>query len=321
MRIVVLDDYQDVARSFGPFDRLDASVEVRNEHIDDPDALVGALRGADVVVAMRERTPFGAPEFARLPDLRLLVTTGMANASIDLTAAAAHGVTVCGTGGGGGGSRKSSATAELTWALIFALLRHVPEEDRALRDGRWQTTVGTELGGLTLGVAGLGRLGSQVARIGQAFGMDVVAWSRHLTVDRAASVGVRAVSKDELLAASDVLTVHLKLSDRTRGLFGAADLARMKPTSILVNTSRGPIVEEAALVAALRAGALAGAGLDVYDREPLPADSPLRGAPRTVLTPHLGYVTRQTYAAWFTEIVENIEAWAAGTPVRVLGRA
>ncbi|TQS45349.1 D-2-hydroxyacid dehydrogenase family protein [Cryptosporangium phraense] len=316
MHIVVLDDYQDVARSFGPFDRLDATVEVIHEHLDDP---VDALRGADVVVAMRERTPFGAAEFARLPDLRLLVTTGMANAAIDLAAAEAHGVVVCGTGGPTGGSPKSSATAELTWALIFALLRHVPAEDAALRAGRWQTTVGTELGGLTLGVAGLGRLGSQVARIGQAFGMDVIAWSANLTADRAADVGVTAVGKDELLARSDVLTVHLKLSDRTRGLFGRADLARLKPTAILINTSRGPIVDEAALAAALHAGALAGAGLDVYDREPLPADSPLRTAPRTVLTPHLGYVTRQTYAAWFTQIVENIEAWAAGSPVRVLG--
>jgi len=314
MRIVVLDDYQDVARSFGPFDRLGADVSVLHEHLG-PEAVVDALRGADVVVTMRERTPFDESLFVRLPDLRLLVTTGLVNASIDLAAAARHGVTVCGTATAPGPAR---ATTELTWALILAVVRHVPQEDRALRAGRWQTTVGTGLAGSTLGVAGLGRLGAQVAQVGRAFDMDVVAWSANLTAERAAEVGARAVSKQELLTTADVLTVHLKLSDRTVGLFGADELALLKPTAVLVNTSRGPIVDEDALVAALHAGTLAGAGLDVYGREPLPPGSPLLSAPRTVLTPHLGYVTRQTYELMYTQIVENIEAWRAGAPTRVM---
>ncbi|MFG1925918.1 D-2-hydroxyacid dehydrogenase family protein [Cryptosporangium sp. NPDC048952] len=315
MRIVVLDDYQNVARTFGPFDRLGAEVTVRSEHVGDVDQLITALRGVDVVVAMRERTPFGAAQFSRLPDLKLLVTTGMVNASIDLEAAAAHGVTVCGTEGAPGPSK---ATAELTWALILAVLRHVPEENRALRAGQWQTTVGTGVAGSTLGLAGLGRLGSQVARVGRAFDMDVIAWSENLTAARASEVGVRAVSKEELLTNADVLSVHLRLSDRTAGLFGAAELALMKPTAVLINTSRGPIVDEKALVAALHAGALGGAGLDVYDTEPLPPHHPLLAAPRTVLLPHLGYVTAQTYAHWYPQLVENIEAWSAGTPIRVM---
>ncbi|MFF5288342.1 D-2-hydroxyacid dehydrogenase family protein [Paractinoplanes globisporus] len=314
MKIVVLDDYQRVARSFGPFDTLaDAEVEVLHEHLDDP---TEALHGAEVVVAMRERTPFRAETFAELPALRLLVTTGMANAAIDLAAAAAHGVTVCGTTASG--SAKSSNTAELTWALILACRRHVVAEDRALREGRWQTTVGTELAGSTLGVLGLGRLGGQVARIGRAFDMRVIAWSRNLTGERAAEVGAEPVSRAELFAASDVLTVHLKLSERTIGLIGAAELAAMKPSAILVNTSRGPIVDESALVTALTAGTIAGAGLDVYDVEPLPAGNPLRGAPNTVLLPHLGYVTEGGYRTMYGQIVEDIAAWRAGSPLRVL---
>ncbi|GIE73881.1 D-2-hydroxyacid dehydrogenase family protein [Actinoplanes palleronii] len=317
MRIVVLDDYQRVARSYGPFDGLpEADVEVLHEHLDDQDALVSALRGADVVAAMRERTPFTAELFARLPDLRLLITTGMVNASIDLDAARARGVTVCGTTMAG--SVTSSNTAELTWALILAVQRHVAAEDRALRDGRWQTTIGTDLNGTTLGVLGLGRLGSQVARIGQAFDMRVIAWSENLTPERAAEAGATCVSRDELFAASDVLTVHLKLSDRTKSVVGAAELAAMKRTAVLINTSRGPIVDRDALVAALTAGTIAGAGLDVYDVEPLPAGDPLRGAPNTVLLPHLGYVTDRTYQVMYQQIVEDVTAWRDGTPVRVL---
>jgi phosphoglycerate dehydrogenase-like enzyme len=315
MKIVVLDDYQRVARSYGPFDSLpDAEVEVLHEHVTGLDELARALRGAEVVVAMRERTPFPAEVFANAPDLRLLITTGMKNASIDLAAAAAHGVTVCGT------AAASSArnTAELTWALILACRRRVVTEDRALREGRWQTTIGADLAGTTLGVLGLGRLGVQVARIGQAFDMRVIAWSQNLTPERAEAAGATLVSRDELFAESDVLSVHLKLSERTVGLVGAAELAAMKPSAILVNTSRGPIVDEAALVTALTAGSIAGAGLDVYDVEPLPAGNPLRGAPNTVLLPHLGYVTDATYRAWFEQIVENIAAWRSGTPVRVL---
>ncbi|XVV16027.1 D-2-hydroxyacid dehydrogenase family protein [Actinoplanes sp. CA-131856] len=317
MKIVVLDDYQRVAREYGAFDTLQADVEVLHEHLDGEDEVADALRGADVVVAMRERTPFPASLFAKLPDLRLLVTTGMANAAIDLSAAAERGVTVTGTQMYG--STKSSNTTELTWALILAVRRHVVVEDRALRDGRWQTTVGTDLAGSTLGVLGLGRLGRQIARIGQAFDMRVIAWSQNLTPERAEEAGVAYVGKDRLFAESDVLTVHLKLSERTTGLVGAAELAAMKPTSILVNTSRGPIVDQGALVAALTARTIAGAGLDVYDEEPLPLGNPLRGAPNTVLLPHLGYVTESGLRTMYEQVVEDIAAWREGKPLRVLG--
>nr|WP_221375131.1 D-2-hydroxyacid dehydrogenase family protein [Actinoplanes polyasparticus] len=317
MRIVVLDDYQRVARAYGDFDSLpEADVEVVHEHIADRDALVAALQDAEVVVAMRERTAFPAEVFERLPKLRLLVTTGMANAAVDFAAAAAHGVTISGTTMYG--NTKSSNTAELTWALILACRRHVVTEDRALRDGRWQTTVGSDLAGSTLGVLGLGRMGTQVARIGQAFDMRVIAWSENLTAERAAEAGATLVSRDELFAGSDVLTVHLKLSERTTGLVGAAEFAAMKPSAVLVNTSRGPIVDETALVAALIAGSIAGAGLDVYDVEPLPRGNPLRGAPRTVLLPHLGYVTEASLRGMYQQVVEDIAAWQAGAPVRVL---
>jgi phosphoglycerate dehydrogenase-like enzyme len=307
MRIVVLDDYQRVARKYGKFDD---DVQVLHEHLADP---VEAIDEADVVVAMRERTPFPAEIFDRLPRLRLLVTTGMANAAIDMEAAAAHGVTVCGTEMHG-----SRNTAELTWALILACRRHVVAEDRALRDGRWQTTVGTDLAGSTLGLLGLGRLGSQVAAIGRAFDMRVVAWSQNLTPERAAEAGATWVSKHDLFTVSDVVSVHLKLSPRTEGLVGAADLAAMKPSSILINTSRGPIVDQDALVSALASGSIAGAGLDVYDAEPLPAGHPLRGAPNTVLLPHLGYVTEGAYSSMYEQVVEDIAAWRSGSPVRVL---
>jgi phosphoglycerate dehydrogenase-like enzyme len=307
MRIVVLDDYQRVARKYGKFDD---DVQVLHEHLADP---VEAIDEADVVVAMRERTPFPAEIFDRLPRLRLLVTTGMANAAIDMEAAAAHGVTVCGTEMHG-----SRNTAELTWALILACRRHVVAEDRALRDGRWQTTVGTDLAGSTLGLLGLGRLGSQVAAIGRAFDMRVVAWSQNLTAERAAEAGATWVSKHDLFTVSDVVSVHLKLSPRTEGLVGAADLAAMKPSSILINTSRGPIVDQDALVSALASGSIAGAGLDVYDAEPLPAGHPLRGAPNTVLLPHLGYVTEGAYSSMYEQVVEDIAAWRSGSPVRVL---
>jgi phosphoglycerate dehydrogenase-like enzyme len=317
VKIVVLDDYQDVARRLGPFDTLAGDeVEVLQAHVGDPAELARVLAGATVVVAMRERTSFRAETFDTLPDLRLLVTTGMANAAIDLDAAAAHGVTVCGTGMAG--SAKSSNTTELTWALILAVRRHVVTEDQAVRAGRWQTTIGTDLAGTTLGVLGLGRLGTQVARIGQAFDMRVVAWSQNLTAEKAAAAGATWVPKDELLATSDVLTVHLKLSERTTGLIGAAELAAMKPTAVLINTSRGPIVDETALVTALTTGTIAGAGLDVYDTEPLPAGNPLRGAPHTVLLPHLGYVTEEAYRTMYRQVVEDIQAWRAGAPVRVL---
>jgi phosphoglycerate dehydrogenase-like enzyme len=304
VRIAVLDDYQAVAPPY--FEGLDAVVF--HDHVDDDDALVARLEPFDAVVAMRERTPFTAARLERLPRLRLLVTTGMGNASFDMDAAAARGITVCGTGGIGG------STAELTWGLILALARDIPRADAAVRAGAWQTTVGVDLAGATLGVVGHGRLGSRVAAIGRAFGMDVIAWSQNLRE----AEGAEVVSKQELFERADVVTVHLKLSARTTGLIGAQELAWMKPTAYLVNTSRGPIVDEAALLDALRSGAIAGAGLDVFDAEPLPRDHPLRGAPRTVLTPHLGYVTKATYDVFYREAAEDVRAFAAGSPIRVL---
>lgn len=314
LRVAVLDDYQGVALGSGPWAQLPAGAAVTcfADHLDDDDALVERLAPYPVVVAMRERTPFPARVLERLPGLRLLVTTGMGNRSIDLDAARDLGIVVSGTAG------LESPTAELTWALILGLARHVAEEDTALRAGRWQTTVGTDLEGATLGVVGLGRLGGRVAGIGKAFGMRVLAWSQNLQPARAAAAGVEAVSKEELFADADFLTVHLVLSDRTRGLVSAADLARMKPTAYLVNTSRGPIVDEDALAAALREGRIAGAGLDVFSVEPLPAGHPLRSAPRTLLSPHLGYVTERTYRLFFEDVVADIAAFAAGEPVRVL---
>jgi phosphoglycerate dehydrogenase-like enzyme len=310
--VAVLDDYQQVARHYAPWDELDAEVTYFHDHIVNDGVLRDLLREFEVIVAMRERTPFTAKRLASLPNLELLVTTGMRNASIDVAAAHERGIVVSGTGG------VSAATAELTWALILALARHVPAEDRSVHEGGWQTTVGIDLAGRTLGVAGLGNQGAPVARIGQAFGMRVIAWSQNLTAERAAEHGAEAVTRDQLLAQSDVLTIHLKLSERSRGLIGAGELARMKPTALLVNTSRGPIVDEGALVAALRDGTIGGAALDVFDTEPLPADHPLRSAPNTVLTPHIGYVTESTYEVFYGQAVEDIAAWRDGAPVRVL---
>jgi phosphoglycerate dehydrogenase-like enzyme len=313
-RIAVLDDYQSVAATYADWSQVPEPLEVVefSDHLADEDALAARLEPFDVVVAMRERTPFPRSLLGRLPNLKLLVTTGAKNASIDVAAAKERGVTVCGTGA------HPSGTAELTWALILAAARHLPEEDADVRAGGWQRTVGTDLAGATLGVIGLGRLGERVARIGGAFGMDVVAWSQNLTAERAAEVGVRRVPKEELLGTADVLTIHLQLSDRTRGLLGADEFALMKETAILVNTSRGPIVDEPALLDALRSGRIAGAGLDVFDTEPLPADHPLRSEPRAVLTPHLGYVTKATYEVFYRGAVEDVAAYLAGEPIRVI---
>lgn len=313
-QVVVLDDYQQVAKEYADWSGLGPDVRVRfeREHHAGADELVEALAGVEVVVAMRERTPFPADVLDRLPDLRLLVTTGAKNASIDLAAASERGITVCGTG------QLPTAAAEHTWALILAALRHVPTEDALIRSGGWQATVGGDLAGRTLGVVGLGRLGSRVARVAQAFEMRVVAWSQNLTAESAAEQGVERVEKDELLSTADVVTLHLRLSERTRGIVGARELALMKPNALLINTSRGPLVDEPALVEALESGRLGGAALDVYDVEPLPVDHPLRRAPRTVLTPHVGYVTEGSYTAYFTGAVEDIRAWLAGSPVRVL---
>jgi phosphoglycerate dehydrogenase-like enzyme len=314
-QVAILDDYQGVALRLADWSSLPAvaDVVVFRDHVADEAKVAARLADFDVVVAMRERTPFPRTLIERLPRLRLLVTTGMRNASIDLRAAADHGTLVCGTAG------LPSPTAELTWALILALVRRVPREDRATRDGRWQETLGTTIHGKTLGVLGLGQLGSRVARVGRAFEMEVLAWSQNLTPERAAAIGATlAGSRDELLARADIVTIHLVLSERTRGLLGAREVALMRPSAYLVNTSRGPIVDERALIAALEAGAIAGAGLDVYDEEPLPPDHPFRRLPNTVITPHLGYVTEETYRIFYSQALEDIRAFLAGAPVRVL---
>lgn len=315
-KIAILDDYQRVARSSADWQRvtdgLGAEVTTFDHHLGGDDDVVAALAPFDVLVVMRERTAFPAEVLAGLPHLRLLVTTGPANAAIDVAAAHRAGITVCGTGG----VLDNAATVEMTWALILATVRHVPEEDRRLRDGGWQETVGADLKGRRLGVVGLGGIGRPVAAVGQAFGMDVAAWSRHLEPDDARAVGVTPVSKEELFDTSDVVTIHMKLSRGSRGLVGPEDLGRMGAHAILVNTSRGPIVDEEALLEALHAGTIGGAGLDVFATEPLPVGSPWRSAPRTVLTPHLGYVTGRTLSTMYADAVADIEAFAAGTPVR-----
>ncbi|WP_415854381.1 D-2-hydroxyacid dehydrogenase family protein [Sinomonas sp. G460-2] len=313
MRIAVLDDYQGVAASLADWDSLGADVTFFTEHRgQDDDGVVAALSGYDAIVAMRERTPLSADRLARLPDLKLIISTGRRNASIDLKATAARGITVCHTG------YLPSPAAEHTWALIHAATRRLDVELGAIASGGWQTTVGRGLEGARLGVLGLGNLGSRVARVGLAFGMDVVAWSQNLTDERAAEVGVRRVEKEELFATADILTIHLVLSKRSRGLVGADELALMKPGSILVNTSRGPIVDEGALLDALSGGRLGLAALDVFDVEPLPADHPFRTAPRTILTPHIGYVTREQYEVFYRDAVEDIAAFVAGHPIRLL---
>jgi phosphoglycerate dehydrogenase-like enzyme len=311
MRVVVLDDYQQVALALLDLPPGVDAVAMPT-HIGDEDELVSALEGADVVVAMRERTRLPGSVLSRLPDLRLLVTTGMGNAVIDLAAATAAGICVSGTSG------TLTPTSELTWGLIFALLRHIPTEDARIRAGGWQSTVGVSVAGKTLGLLGAGRLGKVVADAAHAFRMPVIAWSQNLTAERAADVGAERVTKEELFARADVVSIHLVLGDRTRGLVGEPELRAMKPTAVLINTSRGPIVDEAALVRALHEGWIAGAGLDVFDTEPLPVDHPLRSAPRTVLTPHIGYVTDDCYRVFHRDISEDIAAFAAGTPVRVL---
>lgn len=314
MKVTVLDDYQGVALEMADWSPVLArgAVDVFTDHVVDPAALATRLAPYDVVVLMRERTPLPGTVIDQLPNLRLVVTTGRRNPVIDLAAARARGIVVCGT------DSRGSAPGELTWALILGLSRHLVTEAGNVRAGGWQTTLGRDLAGKTLGILGLGRIGSQVAAVGRAFGMDVVAWSAHLTAERAAAAGARAVDLDELLATADVATIHLVLSDRTRGLVGARELALMKPDALLVNTSRGPIIDGAALVEALRAGRLGGVGLDVFDDEPLPVDHPLRTSPRVLATPHIGYVTEDVYRTFFAGVVEDIVGFLEGSPVRVL---
>lgn len=312
MKIAILDDYQDVATSFADWGSLDAETVVFTQPFTDAAEVVRRLAGFDVLVAMRERTPFPAEVLERLTGLRLLVSTGPVNAAIDVKAARKLGITVCGTG------YFSQPTAEHTWALILGAARNLPDEASSMRTGGWQTSIATGLHGKTLGLLGLGRLGSQVARIGQAFGMTPIAWSQHLAAGKAAEHGVRAVTKAELFAESDVLSIHLVLSERTRGLVGAADLRSMKPTAILVNTSRGPIVDEDALYETLREGRIHRAAIDVFDTEPLPAGHRLRSLPNALLTGHVGYVTRELYETFYRDAVEDIAAFRAGAPIRLM---
>lgn len=314
MRIAILDDYQNVSLELADWSGLAGRAEpvVFTEHLGGADSVARALAGFPIVVAMRERTPFPAELLDRLPELKLLVTTGMRNFSIDMAAAKAHGVAVRGT------ELLPWPAAELTWGLIMALSLNIPRDAASMAGGGWQTGVGQSLHGRTLGIIGLGKQGRRVARFARAFEVDVVAWSRNLTQDQAAEHHAKRVELDELLAMSDIVTIHVVLNEGTRGLIGARELGRMKPDAFLVNTARGPVVDEAALLEALNSGGIAGAAIDVYDTEPLPAGHPLRSAPNAVLTPHMGYVTRDNLALMYTQAVEDIEAWLNGEPVRVL---
>ena len=316
LRCAVLDDYQNAAFEAADWSPVADRVAVRtlNRHIGDEAALASLIGDCEIVVIMRERTPFTAPLFARLPNLKLLVTTGMKNAAIDVAAARAHGVIVCGT------ASRSEPPAELTWALMLALARHVVQESAAFRaNGPWQSTVGEDLHGTTLGVLGLGKIGARVARVALAFDMRVLAWSENLTGDRAQAAGVQlAPSKAHLLEQSDIVSIHLMLSRRTRDLLGAADLRRMKRTAYLINTSRAAIVDRDALIQALREGWIAGAGIDVFEEEPPAPDDPLRSLPNVLATPHLGYVSRDNYRTYYGEAVEDIAAFLDGSPIRVL---
>jgi phosphoglycerate dehydrogenase-like enzyme len=323
MRLSILDDYQGVALDMADWSLVRArGVEIvveRHPFVDQDDA-ARALADSEIVAAMRERTPFPKSLVERLPKLKLLITTGMRNASFDMAALKDRGITVCGTGGpagspGGGGNED---TAELAWGLILGAARRIAEDHAFMRHGGWQTRVGHRVAGKTLGLLGLGRLGGAVARVGLAFGMKAIAWSQNLTADKAAEQGVERVERDELFRRSDILSVHLVLSDRSRGLVGAREIGLMKPSAILINTSRGPIVDSASVIEALKAGRLAYAGFDVYDKEPLPIDHPLRQAPNVILTPHIGYVTDENYRSSYPQIVENIVGFLDSKPVRVI---
>jgi phosphoglycerate dehydrogenase-like enzyme len=319
IRVAVLDDYQNRAReladwaSLGPEVRVDFFTETIP-----PDARAQALAGYEVLVLMRERTALPRRLIEALPALRLVVTTGMSNAAVDLACLRERGIPMTGTSVSRS-ARGVSPACEVAWALIFAAAKRVCVEDRAMRAGAWQAGLPAPLAGATLGLAGLGRLGAEMVAPARAFGMSVIAWSTNLTAQRAEEAGAEPVAKEELLGRSDVLSIHLALSDRSRGLFKAEDLALMKPTAVLVNTSRGPIVEEAALIGALAAGTIAAAGLDVYDQEPLPADHPLRSMDNAVLLPHLGYVTEANFRAMYGQAVGDIAAFVNGAPIRLIG--
>jgi phosphoglycerate dehydrogenase-like enzyme len=315
-RAAILDDYQNVALELADWKSLAPDVETRvvHEHIADEDALAARIGDCEIVVLMRERTPFPSSLFEKLPKLELLVTTGPRNRSIDMDAARDQGVIVCGTASLG------NPTAELTWGLILALTRNITYEDRALRLGAWQKyPPGPGLSGQTLGVIGLGRQGGAVAKIGKAFDMKVIAWSRNLKKERCDQLGVeQCASLDDLMRRSDVVTVHLILSTRSEGTIGAAEIALMKKSAYLVNTSRGPLVDEAALIAALQKKRIAGAALDVFDEEPLPLDSPMRRLDHAVLTPHLGYGSLDNFRQMYATAIDDIRAWLGGTPQNVI---
>ncbi|MCH8893145.1 MAG: D-2-hydroxyacid dehydrogenase family protein [Chloroflexi bacterium] len=314
MKLAVLDDYQATAKDLGDWSQLPPGTEVEyfHDHIADEDQLVERLKDFDMVMGMRERTPFTRSILSRLPKLRLLMTTGLRNASFDMQAATDLGIPVCGAGGTGEGP------TELTWGLIIAMLRHIHEEDQRSREGTWGTTVGVGLKGKTLGLLGLGHIGSLVARVGAAFDMNIIAWSQNMTAERAKECQATLVDKETLFKEADIVSVHLVLSDRSRGLVGAPELALMKPTAYLVNISRGPIVDEKALIDVLERKAIAGAALDTFDVEPLPKDHPLFKTPNTLICPHLGYVTEESYRAFYAGIIENVRAFVSGEPVRVI---
>ena len=315
VRCAILDDYQNVALSFADWSKVSGDIEIKvfNEHLGTADQVIAALKGFPIVCAMRERTPFPRSVIDALPELRLLITTGMRNASIDLEAAKARGVVVCGTPAFG------NATAAVATGLMLELARHIGYENARLKSGAlWQSTIGLDLEGLTLALLGLGKLGTRMAEIGRAFKMHVIAWSQNLTPEKCQEAGAEYVSGDELFERADFLSIHVQLSPRTRGLVGAKQLALMKKSAYLINTSRGPIVDEAALLAALRDKRISGAGLDVFDIEPLPLDHPLRKLDNVVITPHLGYVAAQNYRAFFGGMVDDIRAFLDGKPVRVL---
>jgi phosphoglycerate dehydrogenase-like enzyme len=315
LNCAVLDDYQNCALGFADWASLDG-VSVKNftGHISTPDELVEKLSGCEIIVAMRERTRFEAALLARLPRLKLLITTGMRNNAIDVGAASAQGITICGT------RSLSSPTPELTWGLLLALTRHIPADVASVRAGdKWQTQIGTGLSGKTLGIIGLGKIGTQVARYAHAFDMPVLAWSPHLTKEICHTAGVElATGLDELLQRADIVTLHMVLADSTRGMIGARELALLKPMALLLNTSRGPLIDEKALVQSLTENRIAGAALDVYDIEPLPPAHPLRTLPNVVATPHVGYVTRENYRIFYSDAVEDIQAWLKGQPIRTL---
>jgi phosphoglycerate dehydrogenase-like enzyme len=315
VRAAILDDYQNVAMKFADWSGISKDVEIKvfNAPLDGPDAVIKALQGFAIVVGMRERTPFPRKVIEALPDLKLLITTGARNNSFDVKACAERSVTVCGTGAAG------SPTTGIAFGLMLELTRRIGFESARLKAGKpWQVTIGRDLEGLTLGILGLGKLGQRSATVGKAFGMRTIAWSQNLTEEKAKAAGADLASKDDLFRNADFITIHLVLSDRSRGLVGAKELGLMKKTSYLINTSRGPIVDEKALIAALQNNAIAGAGLDVFDAEPLPLNHPFRKMDNVVITPHLGYVSEQNYRKYFPDIVEDIRAWLDGKPVRVI---